>query len=68
VERARQSTQPVKASRVIVVGRSETDAWPDPETGEKRTTIRVIVDRHGAIGRTLNTAWTEPANRGRPSR
>ena len=48
--------QLVKGSRVIVVGRTETDAWPDPETGEKRTTTRVIVDRHGAIGRALNTA------------
>jgi single-strand DNA-binding protein len=50
--------QLVKGSRVIVVGRSETDAWADPETGEKRTTTRVIVDRHGAIGRALNTAPT----------
>jgi single-strand DNA-binding protein len=48
--------QLTKGSRVIVVGRSETDAWPDPETGEKRTTTRVIVDRHGTIGRALNTA------------
>ena len=53
--------QLAKGSRVIVVGRSETDAWPDPETGEKRTTTRVIVDRHGAIGHALNTAPTEPA-------
>jgi single-strand DNA-binding protein len=50
--------QLTKGSRVIVVGRSETDAWPDPETGEKRTTTRVIVDRHGTIGRALNTAPT----------
>jgi single-strand DNA-binding protein len=50
--------QLVKGSRVIVVGRSETDAWGDPETGEKRTATRVIVDRHGAIGRALNTAPT----------
>src|SRR5262245_10204319 len=48
--------QLTKGSRVVVVGRSETDAWGDPETGEKRTTTRVIVDRHGAIGRALNTA------------
>ena len=48
--------QLVKCSRVIVVGRTETDAWGDPETGEKRTTTRVIVDRHGAIGRALNPA------------
>src|SRR5262245_1090688 len=48
--------QLVKGSRVIVVGRSETDAWGDPETGEKRTATRVIVDRHGAIGHALNTA------------
>jgi single-strand DNA-binding protein len=50
--------QLVKGSRVIVVGRTETDAWGDPDTGEKRTTTRVIVDRHGAIGRALNTAPT----------
>src|SRR5262245_220870 len=50
--------QLTKGSRVIVVGRSETDAWGDPETGEKRTTTRVIVDRHGAIGRALNAAPT----------
>ena len=50
--------QLVKGSRVIVVGRTETDAWADPETGEKRTTTRVIVDRTGTIGRTLNTAPT----------
>jgi single-strand DNA-binding protein len=46
--------QLVKGNRVIVVGRTETDAWPDPETGEKRTTTRVIVDRHGALGLALN--------------
>jgi single-strand DNA-binding protein len=51
--------QLTKGSRVIVVGRSETDAWGDPETGEKRTTTRVIVDRHGAIGRSLNIAPTD---------
>jgi single-strand DNA-binding protein len=50
--------QLIKGSRVIVVGRSETDAWPDPETGEKRTTTRVIVDRHGTIGRALHSAPT----------
>jgi single-strand DNA-binding protein len=50
--------QLTKGSRVIVVGRAETDAWGDPETGEKRTTTRVIVDRHGAIGRALSTAPT----------
>lgn len=50
--------QLVKGSRVVVVGRAETDAWADPETGEKRTTTRVIVDRTGTIGRTLNTAPT----------
>ena len=48
--------QLAKGSRVIVVGRSETDAWPDPETGEKRTTTRVIVDRHGTIGLALHTS------------
>ena len=55
--------QLVKGSRVIVVGRTETDAWPDPETGEKRTTTRVIVDRAGTIGRTLNTAPTTTDDR-----
>jgi single-strand DNA-binding protein len=45
-----------KGSRVVVVGRSETNAWGDPETGEKRTTTRVIVDRHGTVGRALDTA------------
>src|SRR5262245_9300751 len=55
--------QLTKGSRVIVVGRSETDAWADPETGEKRTTTRVIVDRHGAIGRALNIAPTSSRER-----
>jgi single-strand DNA-binding protein len=55
--------QLTKGSRVIVVGRSETDAWADPDTGEKRTTTRVIVDRHGTIGHALNTAPTEPATK-----
>jgi single-strand DNA-binding protein len=56
--------QLTKGSRVIVVGRSETDAWGDPETGEKRTTTRVIVDRHGALGLALHTAptTTDPDN------
>jgi single-strand DNA-binding protein len=48
--------QLTKGSRVIVIGRTETDMWPDPETGEKRTATRVIVDRHGALGRALNLA------------
>lgn len=48
--------QLTKGNRVIVIGHTETDAWPDPETGEKRTTTRVIVDRHGTIGRSLHTA------------
>jgi single-strand DNA-binding protein len=38
---------------VIVVGRVQTDAWADRETGEKRTATKVIVDRHGTVGRTL---------------
>ncbi|SRR6266508_3463793 len=42
-----------KGSRVIVIGRTETDAWPEPTTGEKRTTTRVIVDRHGTVGLAL---------------
>ena len=54
--------QLTKGSRVIVVGRTETDAWPDPETGEKRTTTRVIVDRHGTIGLTLHTTPAPAAN------
>jgi single-strand DNA-binding protein len=58
--------QLVKGSRVIVVGRSETDAWPDLETGEKRTTTRVIVDRHGTIGRALNTAPTTTTSNDNP--
>jgi len=54
--------QLVKGSRVIVIGRTETDAWPDLETGEKRTTTRVIVDRHGTIGLTLHTTPAPAAN------
>ena len=42
-----------KGSRVIVIGRTETDVWPDRETGEKRTTTRVIVDSNGTIGLAL---------------
>jgi single-strand DNA-binding protein len=53
--------QLVKGSRVLVVGRTEADAWADPETGEKRTTTRVIVDRAGALGLALHTA---PASTG----
>lgn len=49
-------------SHVIVIGRTETDAWPDPTTGEKRTTTRVIVDRHGTVGLALHTAPTIDAN------
>ena len=43
-----------KGSYVIVIGRTETTAWPHPETGEKRTTTRVIVDRNGTIGIALH--------------
>jgi single-strand DNA-binding protein len=50
--------QLAKGSHVIVVGRTETTAWPHPETGEKRTTTRVIVDRNGTIGLTLHTSKT----------
>jgi single-stranded DNA-binding protein len=46
----------VKGSHVIVIGRTETDAWPEPTTGEKRTTTRVVVDRHGTVGLALHTA------------
>src|SRR6266508_1351782 len=48
----------VKGSRVIVIGRTETSSWPDPQTGEKRSTTRVIVDRHGTVGLALDTAPT----------
>jgi single-strand DNA-binding protein len=44
-----------KGHGVIVIGRTETDAWADQHTGEKRTATRVIVDRAGTIGRTLPT-------------
>jgi single-strand DNA-binding protein len=54
--------QLTKGTRVIVIGRVETDAWPEPSTGEKRTTTRVIVDRHGTIGLTLHTTSTTNAN------
>ena len=55
--------QLVKGSRVIVFGRAETDAWGDPQTGEKRTTTRVIVDRHGTVGLALHTAPTNDRTR-----
>ena len=42
-----------KGNQVVVIGRTETDVWPDKTTGEKRTTTRVIVDRHGTIGLAL---------------
>lgn len=45
-----------KGSGVIVIGRTETTAWPDTDTGEKRTTTRVIVDRAGTLGTALNPA------------
>jgi len=44
-----------RGSRVIVIGHTETDAWPDPATGEKRSTTRVVVDRNGAIGLALSS-------------
>jgi single-strand DNA-binding protein len=47
-----------QGSHVIVIGRTETDAWPEPTTGEKRTTTRVIVDRYGTIGLAMHTAPT----------
>jgi len=50
--------QLTKGSHVIVIGRTETDAWPEPTTGEKCTTTRVIVDRHGTVGLALHTAST----------
>jgi single-strand DNA-binding protein len=56
--------QLTKGSRVIVIGRTETDAWPEPTTGEKRTTTRVIVDRHGTVGLALHTAPTNDPTRG----
>jgi single-strand DNA-binding protein len=64
----RQAEQVVEhvrqGSRVIVIGRTETDAWPDRETGEKRTTTRVIVDSNGTIGLAL----PNPAKQLRPGR
>jgi single-strand DNA-binding protein len=42
-----------QGSGVVVIGRTETDVWPDRDTGEKRTTTRVIVDSHGTIGLAL---------------
>jgi single-stranded DNA-binding protein len=49
-----------QGSRVIVIGRTETHAWSDRDTGEKRTTTRVIVDNHGTIGLTLPTPTRNP--------
>jgi len=47
---------------VIVHGRVETDVWPDRDTGEKRTTTRVIVDRHGTLGLALTGNTTRHDN------
>jgi single-strand DNA-binding protein len=49
-----------KGSRVIVIGRTETDVWPDRETGEKRTSTRVIVDSNGTIGLALPNPTKQP--------
>ena len=49
-----------QGSRVIVIGRTETTAWPDRDTGEKRTTTRVIVDNHGTVGLALPTPTRNP--------
>ena len=47
----------VKGAGVIVVGRVQTDMWPDKETNEKRTAQRVIVDgRFGTVGCSLPRA------------
>ena len=60
----RQAEQVVEhlhqGSRIIVIGRTETDAWPDRETGEKRTTTRVIVDSNGTIGLALPNPTKQP--------
>src|SRR6266508_3034948 len=50
--------QLAKGRLVIVHGRVETDVWPDRDTGEKRTTTRVIVDRHGTLGLALTANST----------
>jgi hypothetical protein len=42
-----------RGSRVIVIGRTETHAWLDRQTGDKRTTTRVIVDGNGTVGLAL---------------
>lgn len=55
--------QLAKGSRVIVIGRTETDAWPEPDTGEKRTTTRVIVDRHGTVGVALRPGASDDRTR-----
>ena len=55
--------QLAKGSRVIVIGRTETVAWPEPDTGEKRTTTRVIVDRRGTVGLALRAAPADERNR-----
>jgi single-strand DNA-binding protein len=60
--------QLAKGSHVIVIGRTETDAWPEPTTGEKRTTTRVIVDRHGTVGLALHTGTTNDHTAGRVDR
>jgi single-strand DNA-binding protein len=46
-----------KGTSVIVVGRVQTEMWPDKSTGEKRTADRVIVDnRYGTVGISLPRA------------
>lgn len=57
----------IQGSRVIVIGRTETDAWPYTQLGEKRTTIRVIVDRHGTIGQAVRKTAAR-ASRSPPTR
>jgi single-strand DNA-binding protein len=49
-----------QGGHVIVIGRTETTAWPDRDTGEKRTATRVIVDHHGTVGLALPTPARNP--------
>ncbi|MGH3660050.1 MAG: single-stranded DNA-binding protein [Micromonosporaceae bacterium] len=47
--------QLTKGAGVLVIGRTETEAWADPDTDQKRTTTRVIVDRHGTLAQPLRS-------------
>jgi single-strand DNA-binding protein len=54
-----------KGTTVLVVGTTTTEAWPDKETGQKRTSDVVIVDAIGASLRFSNV-YPESAH-GQPS-